>query len=324
MSASGSIPRLLAVLAGCAVLVSPAQSQPRPFSEAWHDLTDALSKGTRASVFQKRNESPDSAGGSAAARPRTNAWHRPLFSLSSMTSRRSDRTPAGVPNAFESAKDKLAVIVAGDRTGTGFLLRDGARTFLFTNLHIVKDAPFVTATRLNGQDIRLGARDYARNRDMARFEVIGDYPFFLIEPDIPDIGEPIVILGNSDGRGVVTELRGRILGVGPSEIEVDAKFVTGNSGSPVINREGKVVGIASYLKDCRNAADWSKTGTRFNGIRRFALRPRGILWYRPRLDAGGAPVPPVRSSRQREREDRAAARAGGDGQFALQVARERP
>ena len=258
-----------------------AQNQPRPFIDALRELQDVFSHGGHA--FQKR-------GTSTGNPSKTNAWHRPLFSLSSnfiriekIPSRPSTATKPST--AFEIAKDKLAVIVAGNKTGTGFLLRDGKRTFLFTNLHVVKDAPFVTATRLNGQEIRLGTRDYARNRDMARFEVIGDYPTFHIEPEIPDIGEPIVVLGNSDGQGVVTELRGRVLGVGPTELEIDAKFVTGNSGSPVLNREGRVVGIASYLKDCRNAADWSKTGTRFNGIRRFALRPRGILWYRPNLNA---------------------------------------
>lgn len=280
-----SIRQLLAAFLGCCTLVASAEPTARSFSDAWHDLQEALSSGGRAAPFQKRGSGTNSPAATVAAKPKTNAWHRPLFSLSSLKFTRNDRPSTPHSSAFEIAKDKLAVIVAGNKTGTGFLLRDGKRTFLFTNLHVVSDTPFVRATRLNGQEIRLGAPDYARNRDLARFEVVGDYPAFVIETNIPDIGEPIVILGNSDGRGVVTELRGRVLGVGPSEIEVDAQFVTGNSGSPVLNRDGKVVGIASYLKDCRNAADWSKTGTRFNGIRRFALRPRGILWYRPKLNA---------------------------------------
>ena len=95
---------------------------------------------------------------------------------------------------------------------------------------------------------------------------------------MPDIGEAVTILGNSDGRGVVTEIRGHILGVGPQQIEVDAPFVAGNSGSPVLNRVGRVVGVASYLRNCRDNADWSKRNTRYNGVRRFALRLSGIRW----------------------------------------------
>lgn len=286
---------LFAGLICCLGYSLAAQPPPRSFSEAFRELQDILSNGGRASAFQKRGTN----GTVRTSSPgnKNTAWHRPLFSLGSdfihIEKIPSRPAPSSKPStAFEIAKDKLAVIVAGNKTGTGFLLRDGKRSFLFTNLHVVQDMPFVSATRLNGQEIKLGARDYARNRDLARFEVIGDYPAFYIEPEIPDIGEPIVILGNSDGRGVVTELRGRVLGVGPAEIEVDAKFVTGNSGSPVLNRAGKVVGIASYLKDCRNSADWSKTGTRFNGIRRFALRPRGIFWYRPNLESGTPVIPP--------------------------------
>ena len=98
------------------------------------------------------------------------------------------------------------------------------------------------------------------------------------ERNVPDIGESIAILGNSDGRGVVTEIRGHILGVGPQQIEVDAPFVIGNSGSPVLNRAGRVVGVASYLRNCRDNSDWSKKNTRYNGIRRFAIRLSGIRW----------------------------------------------
>ena len=51
--------------------------------------------------------------------------------------------------------------------------------------------------------------------------------------------------------------------------------------SPVLNRAGRVVGVASYLRNCRDNTDWSKTNTRYNGIRRFALRLSGIRWIVP-------------------------------------------
>ncbi len=183
---------------------------------------------------------------------------------------------------FAGAKDKMAVIVAGKKAGTGFILRDGDRCWLYTNAHVVEGAApgTVRATLLNNVVLDLGERQLAQGRDLVRFALAGPLPAFAMERNVPDIGESVVVLGNSDGRGVVTEIRGRILGVGPREIEVDAQFVAGNSGSPVLNRAGRVVGVASYLRNCRDSADWSKRNTRYNGIRRFALRLSGVAWTR--------------------------------------------
>ena len=181
---------------------------------------------------------------------------------------------------FSASKDKLAIIVAGKKTGTGFLLRDGDRCWLYTNAHVVDGVSGgdVRATLINNTVLSLGACQRAQGLDLVRFALAGPLPAFFPERNVPDIGESITILGNSDGRGVVTEIRGHILGVGPRQIEVDAPFVIGNSGSPVLNRAGRVVGVASYLRNCRDNSDWSKKNTRYNGVRRFAVRLSGIRW----------------------------------------------
>ena len=180
---------------------------------------------------------------------------------------------------FEEVKDKLVVIVCGEKAGSGFIVRDGGRPYLFTNAHVVQRGA-VIAHRLDGTRLMLGPRDEAVGRDMVRFALDESMPAFDLAAGVPDIGDPVVVLGNSDGRGVVTEIRGKVIGVGPREIEVDAAFVIGNSGSPVLDRNGRVIGIATYLRDCRNDEDWSKVDTRFNGIRRFALRLLGTRWSR--------------------------------------------
>jgi len=85
------------------------------------------------------------------------------------------------------------------------------------------------------------------------------------------IGDEVIVLGNSDGLGTVTELRGRVTGIGPTQIEIDAEFVNGNSGSPIIHAlSGKVIGVATFAIIPNLTA--LNTGTEMANIRRFGVR----------------------------------------------------
>ena len=65
-----------------------------------------------------------------------------LFSGEAFRSKRHD--------AFDTAKNMLAVVVSGPNAATGFVLREGNRTWLYTNAHVVRDRPVVRATMLDG------------------------------------------------------------------------------------------------------------------------------------------------------------------------------
>jgi hypothetical protein len=86
------------------------------------------------------------------------------------------------------------------------------------------------------------------------------------------IGDEVIVLGNSLGSGVVTELKGKVTGIGPELIEVDAKFVSGNSGSPIIQvKTKKLIGIATF-SEMRSMEGFGKD-SKFNKVeRRFAYR----------------------------------------------------
>jgi hypothetical protein len=84
--------------------------------------------------------------------------------------------------------------------------------------------------------------------------------------------EFIAVFGNSGGGDVFTSIYGKVVGVGPDRIEVSAEFISGNSGSPVVNKNKKVLGIATYATKRVSNSDWTVKGTRFCDVRRFAFK----------------------------------------------------
>jgi hypothetical protein len=115
--------------------------------------------------------------------------------------------------------------------------------------------------------------------------IVGSAPSVLeLEPQIEKlkIGDAIVVAGNSEGEGVVREIPGRIVGIGPDRIEVDAEFVPGNSGSPILLKStGRVIGVATYMKVPR-ARGGAKSPFSLNEVRRFGYRIDTVAkWVTP-------------------------------------------
>ena len=98
------------------------------------------------------------------------------------------------------------------------------------------------------------------------------------------IGDTITVMGNSDGVGVATRLHGDIDGLGPDQIEISAKFVPGNSGSPIVHdKQGTVIGIVSHMRDLSKKTKWTEDSEQPD-IRRYGFRMDGeIAWERASL-----------------------------------------
>ena len=95
------------------------------------------------------------------------------------------------------------------------------------------------------------------------------------------IGDDVAVLGNGEGQGVINTIIGRIVGIGPDLVEVDAPFVPGNSGSPIIHlKTGKVIGVATYSVTNQYDVTTSRKLTR-PVIRRFGYRLDGVDKWQP-------------------------------------------
>ncbi len=177
--------------------------------------------------------------------------------------------------AFDSLRKSLVVIETEQSTGSGFVLQMNGKKYVFTNYHVIRNSKKISLRLVDGQQLNPITLELADNLDLARIGLDESEtltaPLKLTQSD-PTINNPVKIYGNSEGRGAVTELIGKVLGVGPDTIEVDATFVQGNSGSPIIMQDGAVIGVATYVVSGKLGQDWVTSGTRFDQTRRFGVR----------------------------------------------------
>jgi S1-C subfamily serine protease len=146
-------------------------------------------------------------------------------------------------------------------TGSGFLVDDDGH--ILTNAHVVEGAKHVDV-QLGGSD---GDTQSAQvvgtdpSSDIALLKVDdtkGAQPLELGESDKVQVGDPVVAIGNPFGldrtvtSGIVSALQRQIQapnGFSISDvIQTDAAINPGNSGGPLIDGDGKVIGINSQIE----------------------------------------------------------------------------
>lgn len=180
---------------------------------------------------------------------------------------------------FDDVYDKLVIIECegrnGQWSGSGFVAEMGGKTYIFTNQHIVLGAETASFKTAKGEVLRPRSVELSSSRDIARL-LLEDHEGLAVSDNL-SMGAPLAVFGNSEGGGVATELYGKVTGVGADLVEVSAEFVSGNSGSPVLNQDKEVIGIASYVR--YSTPSQMKEGTQFeNKVRRFCYRLSNVQW----------------------------------------------
>lgn len=183
---------------------------------------------------------------------------------------------------WRDVRSKVAVVEMRESFGTGFLLRMDGKPYFVSNEHVLESVAAPKISFANGRTLRLGRFSVAADgRDLARYEVLDDdVPTLEYYEGTPDNGEDVIVFGNSLGGGVITESRGKIQGVGAERIETDAEFVQGNSGGPLVDAKGKVIGVNTLMKHEKSSKDnWALKKTRYdNAVRRYSIRLNGVRW----------------------------------------------
>ncbi len=140
---------------------------------------------------------------------------------------------------------------------SGFIIStDG---YVLTNHHVIDNADEITIITDGGnkyEDIELIGSDDKADVALLKIKDVDDLPFLeLGDSDELEIGEWVIAIGNPFGLtetltvGVVSALGRKIGGedVYQDFIQTDAAINPGNSGGPLLNLDGKVVGINSAI-----------------------------------------------------------------------------
>jgi putative serine protease PepD len=180
---------------------------------------------------------------------------------------------------YDASKNAVTYIVAdtpeGQATGSGFVVsKDG---LIVTNDHVVDGASQV--------QVKIGTSDKAQDatvvgadpsRDLALLKVDGnDLPTLSLgDSSSVSVGDPTYAIGNPFGldhtltTGIVSALQRNLQAPDGAKIsgaiQTDAALNPGNSGGPLLDADGKVIGVNSQIQTgSSNGAEGGNVGIGF-------------------------------------------------------------
>ena len=167
----------------------------------------------------------------------------------------------------ELAKSSVVRVLTGSSGGTGWVYEVKDRTaYIITNEHVTGSNPSFIDVVFDGQRKGEGQLIAASDAyDLALISVCCSSSFKalpLAGNDEIQVGEDVVALGFPDRGGVVESLSvsvGIVSSYDYSDplgiwvVQTDAAINPGNSGGPILNEDGRVVGVVSFgFKDSQN------------------------------------------------------------------------
>ncbi len=171
-------------------------------------------------------------------------------------------------------------------SGTGFVIStDG---YIITNCHVVDGGSTFTVSFEDGRsyDGELIGADAANDVALLKIDETGLTPVVIGDSDTIHVGEDIIAIGNPLGeltfslsKGVVSALN-RVVTTDSDEanymFQIDAAVNSGNSGGPVFNSFGQVIGVVT--------AKYADTGVEGLG---FALPINDVMRIAAELNENG-------------------------------------
>ena len=149
--------------------------------------------------------------------------------------------------------------------GTGMIISEDG--YILTNNHVIEDSSSVTATTQDGTELEATVVKTDSDKDIAVIKVktdktltaakLGDSSKVQVGEDVIAIGNVLGRYHNSVSRGIISGLGRPIVTSGSSLygnlkelddlIQTDTAINSGNSGGPLVNTKGEVIGINTAI-----------------------------------------------------------------------------
>lgn len=185
-------------------------------------------------------------------------------------------------------EDRLRIIA----TGSGFFVNDNG--YLVSNYHVIEICQAV-GVPLDGQifPVKILASDIVNDLIVGKIELNGKNPYLSINTEGAYLGDNILAAGfplDNDlsesikvTRGIVSSMSG--MGNNYSQYQIDAAVQGGNSGGPLLDDKGTVVGVVvSQIDKVRYLAEENYIPENVN----FAVKSQNLDIF---LKANSVPLP---------------------------------
>ena len=158
-------------------------------------------------------------------------------------------------NRFKGQRRRQIQPSLPSATGSGFIVKSDG--IVITNNHVIKDASEVSVRLNDGRELPAKVIGSDLRTDLAVLQIISKEEFKYVnwgDSDNIRVGDSIFAMGSPFGlNGSVTSgivsARGREIGSGPYDdfIQIDAPINSGNSGGPLFDLHGNVIGINTAI-----------------------------------------------------------------------------
>ncbi len=139
--------------------------------------------------------------------------------------------------------------------GSGFIIDPAG--YVVTNNHVIGKATDIDVTLSSGKSYKAKLVGRDTRTDLALLKISAEQPLPAVQwgdSDKAQVGDWVIAVGNPFGLGGtvtagIVSARGRDLHEGPFDefIQTDASINRGNSGGPMFNMDGQVIGINSAI-----------------------------------------------------------------------------
>ena len=150
-----------------------------------------------------------------------------------------------------------------DSLGSGFFLRSDG--YILTNYHVIKDAKAISVTTHNDNLYKAKIVGIDKPSDLVVLRIDPQKnekfsPLIFGDAEVTRVGDKILSFGNPYGLGIsvsqgIISAKSRHIGLSEQQyIQTDAAINQGNSGGPLVDLDGKVIGINTAIFTTKGAS----------------------------------------------------------------------